>query len=86
MNVFFGKISKSGKDDSFFEKQLKKKRYYAKKDSGWFGEIQKGDYCFIVAGENIYLWKAKKFEKEEETEYLQFESVIDDKWSTQFSY
>ena len=79
MNVFFGKISKSGKDDSFFENQLEKKRYYAKKDSGWFGEIQPDDYCFIVAGENIYLWKAISFETEGETEYLQFESVIDDK-------
>jgi 5-methylcytosine-specific restriction enzyme B len=77
MRLFFGKISKSGKDDIFFEKQISEKRYYSKKDSGWFGEIKENDYCFIIAGEKIYLWKAKEFVKENyEIEYLQFESVI----------
>ena len=78
MRVFFGKISKSGSEDVFFEKQISEKRYYAKKESGWFGEIKENDYCFIIAGNKIYLWKAKEFVKEnDEIEYLQFESIIE---------
>lgn len=77
MRVFFGKISKSGRDDSFFDKQISEKRYYAKKDSGWFGGIKEKDYCYVIAGDKIYLWKAKEFVKEDESEYLQFESVVE---------
>ena len=77
MKIFFGKISKSGKETDFFEKQIKEKRYYAKKESGWFGEIKENDYCFIIAGAEIYLWQAVEFVKEEK-EYLQFKSVIED--------
>ena len=72
MRVFFGKFSTS---NNKFEQQINEKRYYSKRDLGMFGEINEGDYCYILAGNEIYLWKAKKYENE----YLQFESVIEGK-------
>ena len=74
MRVFFGKISKSGREEEFFDKQIKEKRYYSRKDSPWFGEIREDDYCYIIAGDKIYLWQAKKFEND----YLQFEAIFEE--------
>ena len=73
MRVFFGKISKSGREEDFFDKQIKEKRYYSHRGSPWFGEIQEDDYCYIIAGDKIYLWQAKKFEND----YLQFEEIFE---------
>ena len=72
IKVFFGKFSTS---NSQFKKQIDEKRYYSKKGSSWFGDIKEGDYCYILAGNEVYLWKAKKYEDE----YLQFEIVIENK-------
>ncbi len=72
MKVFFGKFA-AGNDQ--FEKQIKEKRYYSLQGSTWFNGISEGDYCFILAGRDVYLWKASKYEQE----YLQFEAVISDK-------
>lgn len=73
MRVFFGKFSKSGTEEDFFNKQVEEKRYYSNKGSSWFGDINVGDYCYIIAGDKIFLWKAKEYTDE----YLQFESVIE---------
>jgi hypothetical protein len=72
MRIFFGKFSTS---NIKFEQQINEKRYYSKKGSSWFGDIKERDYCYILAGNEVYLWKAKKYEED----YLQFESIIDDK-------
>jgi hypothetical protein len=72
MRLFFGKFSAS---NDKFEKQLNDKVYYSKRESGWFNGMQEGDYCFILAGKDVYLWKAKEYHDSN----LQFESVIDDK-------
>ena len=55
-NIFFGKISK--KIDS---KQIDEGYYKANKDSGWFGELQLGDYVYLIGGDRIQFWQAKKW-------------------------
>jgi len=68
MKVFFGKFSASNEKA---ENQIKEKRYYAERGWSGFGDIKEGDYCYIIGGDKIYLWRAKKFEDN----YLQFEDI-----------
>ena len=55
-NIFFGKISKK-----FDIEQIEKGYYKAGKDSGWFGELQLGDYVYLIGGNKIQLWQAKNW-------------------------
>ncbi len=74
MKIFFGKLAESSE---LFEEQLSLKRYYAEEGSSWFSDLLIGDFCFIIAGESIYLWKSLEYRKEKNSEYLQFESVFE---------
>ena len=69
MKVFFGKFAST---NSQFKKQIANRRYYAAQGSTWFNGIKAGDYCFILAGEDVYLWKAVGYIQD----YLQFKEVI----------
>ena len=76
MKVFFGKFAKSNEK---FEQQIEERRYYSKKGSSWFNGISEGDYCYILAGTDVYLWQAKKYINDNGIEYLQFDAVIENK-------
>lgn len=54
MKLFFGKI-KSTPDN----KQIKE-AYYETLSPMKLGEVEVGDYAFIISGKNIHLWKAKE--------------------------
>ncbi|NJK98408.1 MAG: hypothetical protein HC905_28950, partial [Bacteroidales bacterium] len=41
----------------------------------WFGEIEIGDYAYIIGGDKIQLWKAKEWGKRNEEECLWFEII-----------
>ena len=56
MNIYFGKISQ--KVDT---KQIEEGYYQAGKDSGWYGELQLGDYVYLIGGNRIQLWQAKEW-------------------------
>jgi len=58
MNIFFGKISQ--KVDT---RQIEEGYYQAGKDSGWFGDLQLGDYVYLIGGNRIQLWQAKEWSK-----------------------
>ena len=68
MNIFFGKIS-----TKIEREQITKGYYKAPKGSSWFGDIKIGDYTYIVGGDKIQLWKAKKWGTHNEKECLWFE-------------
>ncbi|MDB5089591.1 MAG: hypothetical protein JWR09_3585 [Mucilaginibacter sp.] len=53
MNLFFGKI-KSTPDD----RQING-NFYETLSPAKLGELQPGDYAFIISGQNVHLWKAK---------------------------
>jgi hypothetical protein len=56
MNIFFGKISQK-----FDTVQLTEGYYMAPKDSSWFGELQKGDFVYMIGGDKIQFWQAKEW-------------------------
>lgn len=68
MNIFFGKISK--KVDV---QQIEEGYYLSAKGSTWFGEIEIGDYAYIIGGDKIQLWKAKKWGDKDGKECLWFD-------------
>lgn len=73
MRVFFGKFSSAFSNQSTNAKdQISEKRYYSLKGKASFGDLKIGDYCFVLTGSNVYLWKAIK----QTDEYMQFESVL----------
>lgn len=73
MNLFFGKISK--KVDL---NQIEKGYYQAPKDSGWFGDIEIGDYAYIIGGDKIQFWRAKEWTTFDGNERLNFEILSND--------
>lgn len=73
MNVFFGKIS-----DKVETKQLTDGYYRAKRDSSWFNGIDIGDYCFMIGGKKIQLWKARQWSKRNNDDVLEFDILISD--------
>ncbi|NTW32038.1 MAG: AAA domain-containing protein [Bacteroidetes bacterium] len=70
MNIFFGKISKK-----FDLNQIEEGYYLSPKGSTWFGEIEIGDYAYIIGGDKIQLWKAREWGKRNEEECLWFEII-----------
>lgn len=56
MNIFFGKISQK-----FDIVQLKEGYYTAPKESSWFGELQLGDYVYMIGGDKVQFWQAKEW-------------------------
>lgn len=68
MNIFFGKISK--KVDV---QQIEEGYYLSTKGSSWFGEIQIGDYAYIIGGDKIQLWKAREWGEKDGEECLWFD-------------
>lgn len=73
MKVFFGKIS-----DKFDPVQLVEGYYKAKRTSTWFNGIDVGDYCFMVGGGKIQLWKARQWNTKNNDDVLQFDILSDD--------
>lgn len=73
MNIFFGKISSKKEKE-----QIEKGYYRALKDSSWFNGITIGDFCFIVGGNKIQLWKAKSWGKKTGDDILEFEIIHND--------
>lgn len=78
MKIFFGKISASANKE-FNDMQINSKRYYADRNSSWFGEIELNDYCYILSGSDVYFWQAEKWDSDDRGEYLQFKPVIENK-------
>ena len=73
MNIFFGKISK--KVDV---QQIEEGYYLSAKGSTWFGEIEIGDYAYIIGGDKIQLWKAREWGMKDEKECLWFDILNKD--------
>ncbi|MFC2152978.1 AAA family ATPase, partial [Bacteroidota bacterium] len=73
MNIFFGKISK--KVDV---QQIEEGYYLSTKGSTWFGEIEIGDYAYIIGGDKIQLWKAREWGEKEGKECLWFDILNKD--------
>ena len=73
MNIFFGKISK--KVDV---QQIEEGYYLSAKGSSWFGEIEIGDYAYIIGGDKIQLWKAREWGEKGGKECLWFDILNKD--------
>lgn len=74
MNIYFGKIS-----NKYNINQIEEGFYEAPKTSTWFNGIQVGDLAYIIGGNKIQLWKAKKWvELEGDQDRLYFEVLIPD--------
>ena len=73
MNIFFGKISK--KVDI---QQIEEGYYLSAKGSTWFGEIEIGDYAYIIGGDKIQLWKAREWGEKDGKECLWFDILNKD--------
>lgn len=56
MNIFFGKISQK-----FDTVQLIEGYYSAPRGSSWFGELQIGDYVYMIGGDKIQFWQAREW-------------------------
>lgn len=73
MNIFFGKISKL-----FDIKQIEGGFYIAPKGSSWFGDLNIGDYVYLIGGEKIQFWRAKQWGKKDGEECLFFDILNPD--------
>lgn len=67
MNLFFGKISKE-----FDQNQIKEGYYQAPKGSTWFGDLDIGDYVYLVGGDRVQFWQALEWEVHEGADRLRF--------------
>jgi hypothetical protein len=68
MNIFFGKISQK-----FDTVQLDEGYYSAPKGSTWFGELEIGDYVYMIGGDKVQFWKAKEWGNKNGRESLFFD-------------
>ena len=75
MKLFFGKIS-----SKYDANQIDGGYYQAPKNSTWYNGIDVGDYAFVIGGNKIQLWKAKKWGEMPggENDKLDFEIIISD--------
>jgi len=73
MNIFFGKISKL-----FDPNQIVKGYYIAPKGSSWFGDLNLEDYVYLIGGDKIQFWQAKKWGEKDGKECLFFEILNPD--------
>lgn len=70
MNIFFGKISQ--KIDKI---QLKDGYYSAPKGSSWFGDLEIGDYVYMIGGDKIQFWQAREWGIKNDRESLIFDII-----------
>lgn len=73
MNLFFGKISKL-----FDINQIHEGYYMAPKDSSWFGDLNLGDYVYLIGGDKIQFWQAKEWGTKDGKECLYFDILNND--------
>lgn len=73
MNIFFGKISQ--KVD---KEQLSGGYYSSDRGSSWFGELQLGDYVYIIGGDKIQFWQAREWGVKNGRESLFFDILNPD--------
>jgi hypothetical protein len=73
MNIFFGKISQK-----FDTVQLIEGYYSAPKGSSWFGDLQLDDYVYIIGGDKVQFWQAKKWGDKNGRESLFFDILCPD--------
>ena len=73
MNIFFGKISQ--KVD---KEQLSGGYYSSDRGSSWFGELQLGDYVYIIGGDKIQFWQAREWGVKNGRESLLFDILNPD--------
>ncbi|OCB70142.1 hypothetical protein B0A79_01285 [Flavobacterium piscis] len=73
MNIFFGKISQK-----FDIVQLIEGYYTAPKESSWFGELQLGDYVYMIGGDKVQFWQAKEWGIKNDKESLIFDIINSD--------
>ena len=73
MNIFFGKISQ--KVD---KEQLSGGYYSSDRGSSWFGELQLGDYVYIIGGDKIQFWQAREWGVKNGRESLLFDVLNPD--------
>lgn len=72
MNLFFGKISKK-----IDPQQIEEGYYISPKGSSWFGDLEIGDYVYLIGGDKIQLWKAREWGIRNERESLIFDVLND---------
>ena len=73
MNIFFGKISQ--KVD---KEQLSGGYYSSDRGSSWFGELQLGDYVYIIGGDKFQFWQAREWGVKNGRESLLFDVLNPD--------
>lgn len=73
MNIFFGKISKL-----FDLNQIHEGYYMAPKGSSWFGDLNLGDYVYLIGGDKIQFWQAKEWGTKDGKECLYFDILNND--------
>ena len=73
MNIFFGEISQ--KVD---KEQLSGGYYSSDRGSSWFGELQLGDYVYIIGGDKIQFWQAREWGVKNGRESLLFDVLNPD--------
>lgn len=56
MNIFFGKISQE-----IDVNQINEGYYSSDQGSTWFGELQLGDYVYVIGGNKIQFWQAREW-------------------------
>lgn len=73
ISIYFGKIPEKKGDQE--NEQLKNHYYEAPKS--WFGDIDVGDYAFIIGGSKVQLWRAVNWQQNNEIYHLNFKPICD---------
>ncbi len=73
MNIFFGKISQK-----FDTVQLIEGYYSAQRGSSWFGDLEIGDYVYMIGGDKVQFWKAREWGEKNGRESLFFDILSSD--------
>jgi MoxR-like ATPase len=68
MKLFFGKISKE-----YNQSQINEGFYEAPKGSTWFGDLELGDYVYLIGGDKIQFWRAQEWRKHDDKDRLYFQ-------------
>lgn len=70
MNIYFGKISQ--KIDII---QLTEGYYSAPEGSTWFGDLQPGDYVYMIGGDKVQFWKAREWGEKKGNYCMHFDII-----------
>ncbi|MCL9807039.1 AAA family ATPase [Flavobacterium amniphilum] len=73
MKLFFGKISQK-----FDPNQLKEGYYVSDKGSSWFGDLEIGDYVYMIGGNKVQFWQAREWGIKNNRESLLFDIIHQD--------